>query len=118
AKAAGTDPMQSHRTRSIRTVRLRRGTADTTGVITALATTALDTTARGATPKNSTSIGVINAPPPMPVRPTTVPTQSAPIASVQSTGTPFGTSSPKSTGTTEMIGLAVLVNADVGHPPS
>src|SRR6478672_4816946 len=51
----------------------------------------------------------------MPVRPTTVPTHSAPIASVQSTGSPSGRSSAKSTGTTEMIGLEYWVNADVGR---
>lgn len=33
----------------------------------------LDTAARGLTPKKKACIGVINAPPPMPVRPTSMP---------------------------------------------
>jgi hypothetical protein len=44
-----------------------------TGFMTALATRSLDTAASGWTPKNSTSTGVMSAPPPMPVRPTTMP---------------------------------------------
>ena len=82
--AAGTEPRHSHLTRSSRTVPWRRWTNEPTGFITALATRSLETAASGETPKNSTSIGVISAPPPMPVRPTTMPTTSAPSARVQS----------------------------------
>ena len=38
------------------------------------ATRSLDTAASGAMPKSSTRIGVISAPPPIPVRPTAKPT--------------------------------------------
>src|SRR6476619_5823657 len=41
--------------------------------MTAAATRSDDTAARGGTPKKSTSTGVIRAPPPMPVSPTTMP---------------------------------------------
>jgi hypothetical protein len=41
--------------------------------MTALATRSDDTAASGGTWKKSTSTGVISAPPPMPVRPTTMP---------------------------------------------
>ena len=51
----------------------RRWTKEPTGFITALATRSEDTAASGGTLKKSTSTGVISAPPPMPVRPTTMP---------------------------------------------
>jgi len=51
----------------------RRWTNDPTGFITAAATSSLDTAASGETPKKRTRIGVIRAPPPMPVSPTTMP---------------------------------------------
>ncbi len=72
-KAAGTDPTQSHLTSCQLTVPRRRCTTEPTGFITAAATRSLETAVSGGTPKNSTSIGVINAPPPIPVRPTTMP---------------------------------------------
>ncbi len=88
-KAAGTEPSASQRTRSIRTVPWRKWTNEPTGFITAAATRSLDTAASGETPKKITSIGVISAPPPIPVSPTTMPTTRAPKASVQSTGVLF-----------------------------
>src|SRR5687767_1613484 len=50
----------------------------------AAATRSLETAASGGTPKNVTSMGVINAPPPIPVRPTTIATRNEPIAIVRS----------------------------------
>ncbi len=44
------------------------------GLITIEATMSLDTAASGWMPNSSTRIGVISAPPPIPVRPTTKPT--------------------------------------------
>ena len=61
----------------------RKCTNDPTGFITAADTRSLETAARGGTPKNRTSIGVINAPPPIPVSPTTTPTPHAARAIVQ-----------------------------------
>src|SRR5690625_4429461 len=84
AKADGTDPMQSHLTSFRFTVPRRKWTTEPTGFITALATRSLDTAASGGTPKNSTSIGVIRAPPPIPVRPTTMPTPKAPTSKATS----------------------------------
>src|SRR5918992_4113945 len=49
--------------------------------MTALATRSDDTAVSGGMLKKSTSTGVINAPPPMPVRPTTIPMPNAAIAS-------------------------------------
>src|SRR4051812_18280488 len=49
-----------------------------------LATTSLDTAASGATPKKNTRTGVISAPPPIPVMPTTTPTTSPATAIVGS----------------------------------
>ncbi len=51
----------------------RRWTNPPTGFITADTTRSLETAASGGTPKNNTSTGVIRAPPPMPVMPTTTP---------------------------------------------
>ena len=59
----------------------RRWTNDPTGFITALATRSEETAASGGTLKNSTSTGVISAPPPMPVRPTTMPIPNEAMAS-------------------------------------
>ena len=56
------------------------------GFITALATRSLETAARGGTPKKSTRIGVISAPPPMPVRPTITPTPKPAAIMTPSTG--------------------------------
>jgi hypothetical protein len=44
------------------------------GFMTKAARRSLDTAVKGVTPKTSTRIGVIKAPPPMPVSPTTKPT--------------------------------------------
>jgi hypothetical protein len=65
------------------TVPRRRCTAAPIGFIMALATRSLDTAASGGTLKKRTSTGVINAPPPIPVSPTTTPT---PNAAVMRTG--------------------------------
>jgi hypothetical protein len=73
AKADGTDPTISHLTRSLWTVPRFQCTAPPTGFITIEATMSLDTAASGSTLNSSTNIGVIKAPPPMPVRPTTKP---------------------------------------------
>jgi len=54
--------------------------------ITADTTRSLDTAASGETPKKRTNIGVISAPPPMPVRPSTKPTITPPNARDQSIG--------------------------------
>ena len=72
-KAPGMEPRQSHLTRPRWTVPRRRWTNEPTGFMTALATRSDDTAVSGGTLKNSTSTGVISAPPPIPVRPTTMP---------------------------------------------
>jgi hypothetical protein len=74
ANAAGTDPMDSHRTRPVWTVRRRKWIAPPNGFMIAEATMSLDTAALGATPNSRTRIGVISAPPPVPVRPIRIPT--------------------------------------------
>ena len=74
AKAAGIDPMQSHFTNSQRTVRRRTWTPPPTGFITIAATRSEDTAAVGLMPKKIRRIGVMSAPPPIPVRPTVKPT--------------------------------------------
>src|SRR6266404_871397 len=76
-KAPGIDPMQSHLTRPRWTVPRRRWTKEPTGFMMALATRSEDTAVSGGTPKKRTSTGVISAPPPMPVRPTTMPMPNA-----------------------------------------
>ena len=73
-KAAGTEPMQRKRTRRRLTAPWRMWTPAPTGFITSEAMRSLETAARGWTPKTSTMIGVMSAPPPMPVRPTMKPT--------------------------------------------
>src|SRR4051794_23777786 len=75
--APGIEPRQSHLTSPRCTVPRRRCTNEPTGFITALATRSDETAASGGTPKKSTSTGVISAPPPMPVRPTTMPIPNA-----------------------------------------
>lgn len=84
ANADGTDPTHSHPTRRRLTVPRRRWTRLPTGFITAAATRSLDTAASGLTPKKVTSIGVISAPPPIPVSPTTTATRKEPPAIAQS----------------------------------
>ena len=82
--ANGTDPMQSHFTNSRRTVPRRRWTSPPTGFITAAATRSLEIAVGAVSPNINTRTGVINAPPPMPVSPTTMPMPSAAAANVQS----------------------------------
>src|SRR6185295_3846976 len=82
--AAGTEPTTSRRTSPTLTVLARRWTRAPAGFITKLATRSLEMAVSGSAPKKNTSIGVINAPPPMPVRPTTMPTRSPPRASGRS----------------------------------
>ena len=72
--ADGIDPAISQATSRRFTVPCRQCTAPPTGFMIIAATMSLDTAASGSTWKNSTRIGVIRAPPPMPVRPTTKPT--------------------------------------------
>ena len=74
ANAAGIEPMQSHFTNSQRTVRRRTWTPPPTGFITIAATRSEDTAAVGLMPKKIRRIGVMSAPPPIPVRPTVKPT--------------------------------------------
>src|SRR5215217_6259905 len=74
AKAAGTDPTMSQRTRPKLTVPRRRWTPPPTGFMITAATRSLDTAASGWTLNTSTSNGVMSAPPPIPVRPTVKPT--------------------------------------------
>ena len=81
--AAGTEATQSHRTSSHFTVPRRMCTAEPTGFMIAAATRSLETAVSGGTLKKMTSTGVIRAPPPMPVRPTTVPMNSEAAAMVQ-----------------------------------
>ena len=69
----------------------RRWTREPTGFITALATRSDDTAVSGSTSKKSTSTGVINAPPPIPVRPTTMP---IPKAAAVRGGSKVTTSNP------------------------
>ena len=68
------EPVASQRTSPQFTVPRRQCTPPPMGRITIAATTSLETAASGGTPKTSTKMGVISAPPPMPVRPTTKPT--------------------------------------------
>jgi hypothetical protein len=63
----------------------RRWTAAPAGFITALATRSLEMATSGSTLKKKMSAGVINAPPPMPVSPTTMPMPKDAIRSSQST---------------------------------
>src|SRR5487761_109206 len=74
ANAAGTDPTDSHATRPICTVPRRKWTAPPNGFMIADATMSLETAALGVTPNSRMRIGVISAPPPAPVMPTSTPT--------------------------------------------
>src|SRR5712692_8099838 len=56
-----------------------------TGFMTSAATRSLETAARGCTLNRSTRIGVMRAPPPMPVRPTVKPTMRPASATVRLT---------------------------------
>ena len=69
--AVGIEPIISHLTSGFCTVPRCQCTAPPIGFITIDATMSLDTAVSGSTPNSSTRIGVISAPPPMPVRPTT-----------------------------------------------
>ena len=80
ANAAGTDPRHSHLTSCRFTVPARRWTAAPTGFISRLTTMSLEIAVNGLTLNRNTSMGVISAPPPIPVSPTTVPTTSPPSA--------------------------------------
>ena len=71
--APGMDPTHSHFTSPRCTVPRRRWTMEPTGFMMALATRSDDTAVSGGMWKNSTSTGVISAPPPIPVSPTTMP---------------------------------------------
>jgi hypothetical protein len=72
--APDTDPIMSQRTRPVCTVPRRKWMPPPMGFITTAATRSLDTAASGSMPKPITRIGVMSAPPPIPVRPTTKPT--------------------------------------------
>ena len=84
ANAAGIEPTHSHRTSSHRTVRRRTCTPPPTGFITIAATRSEETAAVGLIPKKISRIGVIKAPPPMPVNPTVNPTMTEASAMAQS----------------------------------
>jgi hypothetical protein len=77
-KAEGTEPTASQPTSRRLTVRRRRWTAAPTGRITTAATRSLEMAAVGVMPNMKISIGVISAPPPAPVSPTSSPTMALP----------------------------------------
>ncbi len=87
-KAEGSDPTINHLARATFTVPRRRCTPPPMGFMIKAATTSLETAASGWIPKMSTSIGVMRAPPPTPVIPTTEPTMKPPRASGKSMLTP------------------------------
>ena len=87
-KADGTEPSASQPARFQRTVPRPAWTAAPTGFMISDATRSLDTAASGAMPKTSTRIGVISAPPPIPVSPTAKPTISPANATKRSMCTP------------------------------
>ena len=74
ANAMGIEPTHSHRTSSQRTVLRRMCTPPPMGFITIAATRSDDTAVVGLIPKKINRMGVMSAPPPMPVRPTVNPT--------------------------------------------
>ncbi len=76
AKAHGTDPMISRPASRRFGVPRRQWTLAPTDLLMLAATRSLATAAVGSTPRKI-SAGVISAPPPMPVRPTTMPTPNA-----------------------------------------
>ncbi len=73
-RAPGTDPSASHFTSPVCTVPRRKWIPPPIGFITTAATRSLETAASGSMPNPITRIGVMSAPPPMPVSPTTMPT--------------------------------------------
>ncbi len=77
--AIGTEPSVIHPTIRRLTVPLRRCTAAPTGRITTAATRSLEMAADGLIPNSRISIGVISAPPPAPVSPTSKPTTALPM---------------------------------------
>ena len=76
--AIGTEPSDISPTRRRFTVPLCRWTAAPTGRITTAATRSLEMAAAGLTENSRISIGVIRAPPPAPVSPTSSPTTALP----------------------------------------
>ena len=76
--AIGTEPQTIQPTRRRFTVFLDRCTAAPMGRITTAATRSLEIAEDGFTPKSRMSIGVIRAPPPAPVSPTSRPTTALP----------------------------------------
>src|SRR5262249_53018767 len=76
--AIGTEPHTIQPTRRRFTVFLDRCTAAPTGRITTAATRSLEIAEDGFTPNSRISIGVIRAPPPAPVSPTSSPTTALP----------------------------------------
>ena len=82
--AAGTEPTMSQRTRPKLTVPRRRWTPPPTGFMITAATRSLEMAASGWTLNNSTSRGVMSAPPPIPVRPTVNPTSRPAAATYRS----------------------------------
>ncbi len=76
AMAAGMEPAHNQPTSGQCTAPRRRWTTAPMGLTTAAVTRSVDTATIGSMPSNSTSIGVMSAPPPMPVRPTVKPTMS------------------------------------------
>ncbi len=81
ANAAGIEPRQSQPTSRSSTVPWRRWTAAPAGFMSRLTTMSLEIAVSGLTLKTKTSMGVISAPPPIPVRPTIMPTSRPAIAS-------------------------------------
>ena len=72
-EGGGTDPSTSHRTSLKLTVPARMWTAAPMGRITTAATKSLEIAVEGVIPNRRISIGVISAPPPAPVMPTSNP---------------------------------------------
>ena len=79
--AAGTDPTHSHATSPTWVVPRRRWTSAAPGFMNRLTTMSLEIAVSGSMPAKNTSIGVISAPPPIPVRPTMIPTSRPPTIS-------------------------------------
>ena len=85
AKAVGIDPMHSHLTSFQRTVLRRMWTPPPTGFMTIAATRSDETAVVGLILKKISRIGVMRAPPPIPVRPTVKPTRTEASVIFQST---------------------------------
>ncbi len=83
AKAVGIEPTQSHFTSSHRTVPRRMWTPPPTGFMTIAATRSEDTAVVGLIPKKISRMGVMSAPPPMPVIPTVKPTMTDAVTIAQ-----------------------------------